>query len=46
MNTRHDDGALLHFTTGRTTCLQPSGEMDATVYGVVDKIKIKDSRTC
>ncbi|MFI5494765.1 hypothetical protein [Actinoplanes sp. NPDC051859] len=46
VNTRNDDGALLHFTNGRTTCLQPNGELLATEYGVVDKITIMNSPIC
>ncbi|GAB1332240.1 hypothetical protein [Streptomyces sennicomposti] len=46
-NTRHDDGALLHFTNGRTLCLRPDGTRnDLRTIGTVDKIRIMDSPSC
>ncbi|WP_055495372.1 hypothetical protein [Streptomyces sp. TP-A0356] len=46
-NTRHDDGALLHFTNGRTPCLRPGdARNDLRTTGTVDKIRITDSPSC
>ncbi|MDQ0934672.1 hypothetical protein [Streptomyces turgidiscabies] len=46
-NTRHDDGALLHFTNGATRCIRPGvlNENLASI-GTVDKIRIMTSPSC
>ncbi|MFJ9343023.1 hypothetical protein ACIRP0_27555 [Streptomyces sp. NPDC101733] len=45
-NHRHDDGALLHFTNGRTYCLKPGGHAVLAPMGTVDKLRITDSPQC
>ncbi|MEU5309081.1 hypothetical protein [Streptomyces sp. NPDC021562] len=46
-NTRHDDGALLHFTNGARLCLGPGDlNSDLRSIGTVDKIRIMDSPSC
>ncbi len=46
-NTRHDDGALLHFTNGATRCIRP-GDLNENLasIGTVDKIRIMASPSC
>ncbi|MGW2863248.1 hypothetical protein [Streptomyces sp. NPDC001205] len=46
VNTRHDDGALLHFTNGRTTCVKRGATLYAPSIGTVDKLRITDSAQC
>ncbi|MBD0742408.1 hypothetical protein BG418_13085 [Streptomyces sp. CBMA152] len=46
VNTRHDDGALLHFTNGRTACVGPGATLHAPSIGTVDKLRITDSPQC
>ncbi|GGU29519.1 hypothetical protein [Streptomyces violascens] len=46
VNTRHDDGALLHFSNGRTTCVKPGATLYAPSIGAVDKLRITDSAQC
>ncbi|MGW1870028.1 hypothetical protein ACWCPS_31355 [Streptomyces mauvecolor] len=46
VNTRHDDGALLHFTNGRTACVKPGATLHAPSIGTVDKLRITDSAQC
>lgn len=45
-NSRNDDGALLHFTNGRTYCLPPNQSASLRSIGTVDKIKIMTSANC
>ena len=45
-NSRNDDGALLHFTNGRTYCLLPNQSASLRSIGTVDKIKIMTSADC
>lgn len=45
-NSRNDDGALLHFTNGRTYCLTPNGYVFAQEIGTVNKIRISRSPSC
>ncbi|MEO3811530.1 hypothetical protein ABGB17_21260 [Sphaerisporangium sp. B11E5] len=45
VNSRNDDGALLHFTNGAIWCLSPNSRL-WDIDWVVDKIRIMDSPTC
>ncbi|MFG1920606.1 hypothetical protein [Cryptosporangium sp. NPDC048952] len=45
-NSRNDDGALLHFSNGRTYCLAPNASVFGQDIGTVDKIRISWSPSC
>ncbi|MGW1762111.1 hypothetical protein [Streptomyces mirabilis] len=48
LNSRNDDGALLHFADGDTVCLKPDYTLFPAYPGAppVDAIRIMDSPTC
>ncbi|MBO0812202.1 MAG: hypothetical protein J2P23_09180 [Microlunatus sp.] len=47
-NSRNDDVAYLHYTSGRVYCLKPNHNVsgNAAGWGKVDKIRISWSSTC
>ncbi|MFJ6214170.1 hypothetical protein ACIQGZ_12670 [Streptomyces sp. NPDC092296] len=45
VNTRNDDTATIHFTSGSTTCIAPNKSFSVT-GGTLDGIRISSSSTC
>lgn len=47
-NTRHDDVAYFHYSSGKTSCISPGNQADLRIngYGTITGIRIDTSPVC